>query len=86
METWRSFALVDTITKFWVLGWCEEADSASATSSSPSATTATLRIPSGDVVKMLRMFIKHVHYFLNSLHVELQVLVLKTYCKRTYAS
>jgi len=50
-ETWRSHALVEVVTQFWLASWCEEVPVAADGS-------AMARVPSGDVVKMVRMFIK----------------------------
>ena len=63
-QTWRSYALVDAVTKFWLVGWYEE--------EAQLSSHQTPRVPTGDVVKMVRMFVKHVHYFLNSVPADLR--------------
>jgi len=50
-ETWRAHALVEVVTQFWLASWNEE------TPTAPDGTTMA-KIPAGDVVKMVRMFIK----------------------------
>ncbi len=71
-EMWRACIIVDTVTKFWLISWSEEEEKVCELIGSPPAAIGSPkaarppRIPSSDVVKMVRMFIKHVHYFLNS--------------------
>lgn len=62
-ETMPTAVFVDVVTKFWVSTFC------GAGGNSPSRQQQQpVSMPSGDLVKMVRMFIKHVHYFFNSFH------------------
>jgi sphingomyelin phosphodiesterase 4 len=52
-EAWKSNVFVDAVTKFWV---------------NACTTSNSTHIPSADVIKLVRMFIKHTHFFFNSFH------------------
>ncbi len=65
-ESWKSNVFVEAVTRFWVTSFSVAASPGgmqSVAGDSPSPT-----IPSSDVVKLVRMFIKHVHFFFNSFH------------------
>merc|ERR1719318_2456497 len=59
-QTWRSETILSIFSSVWLTQF-------SATSSSPtSATSSELPIPVSDTLKIVRMLIKHLHYFSNS--------------------
>ena len=80
-ETWRSDTLVRVIVMFWIDNYSgEEGSSDSLGDSSPGSPTktnldyvsASLRVastlPSPELMRVVRMFIKHSHYFANLSH------------------
>ncbi len=62
LEMKRSLAFVETVVNFWLNSWVQE----------PEVKMSQVRLPNTDVIKMARMFVKHVHYFLNSFHPTLE--------------
>ena len=79
-ETWRSDTLVRIIVMFWIDNYCGEEgndslnDSPGSPASKPSLdyVSASLRVastlPSPELMRVVRMFVKHSHYFANLCH------------------
>ena len=57
VEARRSHIFVEVVTRFWIQGSMENV-----------GTRGVVQVPSSDVVKLVRMFVKHSHYFFNSFH------------------
>ena len=80
-ETWRSDTLVRTLILFWIEGYSMSNDNGSPSNSPGGVSTnkpsssveyfsASLKVasslPSAELIRVVRMFIKHSHYFANS--------------------
>ncbi len=80
-ETWRSDTLVKIIIMFWIEGYASDDAIEESANNSPSPRTdasspsmdyvsASLKVasslPSAELMRAVRMFIKHSHYFLNA--------------------
>jgi sphingomyelin phosphodiesterase 4 len=72
-ETWRSDTLVKIIVMFWIEGYAGDEgglnDSLNNSGGGMDYVSASLRVastlPSAELMRVVRMFIKHAHYFAN---------------------
>lgn len=67
-EVWRSETLINTLAEFWLTPFSPPPPLARGRHGSPSldAATADLNFAVSDTLRIVRMMIKHLHYFTNS--------------------
>jgi len=63
-ETWRSETLVSTFTEFWLTQFVQNKSSYTTSPGLPSSSEPSIAV--SDTLRIVRMLIKHLHYFSNS--------------------
>ena len=65
-ETWRSETFAKILIAFWLESYTNRSPEVNLNAASSSPTSYSTPLPSQELLRCIRMFIKHAHYFSNS--------------------